>query len=365
MCAQANELPAGRIGSLADAPIRLAANQPPRPYRGGAGIARLRGGEQIDEYRPEDFIASMTEVHGGHGVGLSMLEPRVLLRDVVAEDPAAFLGPQHVACWGADSALLVKLLDTGERLFLHYHPTAEFAAVHLGAIRGKNEAWVVIGLDPGPADDSGIAYLGFNRDVTAGELTDWIRRQDSAAMLASMNRLPLALGDVLFVPAGLPHAIGRGVTLIELQEPSDLSILLEYRGFDRVDPATALLGLDLPTAVSGVDRRAFGTAELTSLVRPAVGLAPSAGHPLQLLPPLAETYFRAELLTPTTAMELDQGLSILIMLGGAGSLGWQGGELEVTVGDTVLIPYRVGVTWLRSASEDAMRAIRCRPAVPR
>jgi len=365
MCAQTHEPPGGRLDGLAEAPIRLAANQPPRPYRGGAGIARLRGGVPIDDFRPEDFIASMTEVYGGHGVGLSQLDAHTLLRDAIAEDPAGFLGPEHVACWGADSSLLVKLLDTGERLFVHYHPTAEFAAEQLGATRGKNEAWVVIGLDPGTAEGSGCAYLGFHRQVTDDELTDWVARQDSAAMLAAMNRLALGVGDVLFVPAGVPHAIGPGVTLIELQEPSDLSILLEYRGFDRVDPATALLGLDLTTAVSGVDRRAFGTAELTGLIRPAAGIAELLGRPLPLLPPAAEAYFRAELLAPSSSVELDQGMSILIVLAGTGVLGWHGGELPVTAGDTVLIPYGVGVARLHTDPDDVLRAIRCRPSAPR
>ena len=38
-------------------------------------------------------------------------------------------------------------------------------------------------------------------------------------------------GDRVFVPAGLPHAIGDGILLVELQEPSDLSVLLEWTGF--------------------------------------------------------------------------------------------------------------------------------------
>ena len=55
-----------------------------------------------------------------------------MLKDVIAADPEAFLGPEHVASYGADPALLVKLLDAGERLPVHYHPGRAFAKQHLG-----------------------------------------------------------------------------------------------------------------------------------------------------------------------------------------------------------------------------------------
>ena len=44
---------------------------------------------------------------------------------------------------------------------------------------------------------------------------------------------------MVLVPAGVLHAIGEGVLLVELQEPEDLSILLEWRGFELDGDATA------------------------------------------------------------------------------------------------------------------------------
>ncbi len=66
-------------------PLRLPPNQLHRFYRGGAHIAELRGVPHEDDYAP-------------------------------AEDPESFLGLPHVANLGADPALLVKLLDAGERV---------------------------------------------------------------------------------------------------------------------------------------------------------------------------------------------------------------------------------------------------------
>ena len=56
------------------------------------------------------------------------------MRDAVAADPEAYLGAAHVARYGASTALLVKLLDAGQRLPAHFHPGRAFAlrGVRLG-----------------------------------------------------------------------------------------------------------------------------------------------------------------------------------------------------------------------------------------
>ena len=74
-----------------------------------------------------------------------MLPDGRLLRDAVAEHAGSWLGAAHVARFGADPALLVKLLDAGQRLPVHCHPSDEFAAAHFGSRYGKTEAWIVVG----------------------------------------------------------------------------------------------------------------------------------------------------------------------------------------------------------------------------
>lgn len=209
------------------APIPLGPNQPDRPYLGGAGIAALRGLPPEDAYRPEDFVGSVTEVFAGGGTGLSRLADGRLLRDVIDAEPERFLGAAHLARFGTSTELLVKLLDTGERLFVHLHPDADFAKRELDLEHGKTEAWIIVAtraVGEEPADP--YALVGFTREVSAEEVERWVEEQDTVGMQAAMHRLELAPGDTLFVPAGLPHAIGPGVTLVELQEPTDLSVLL-------------------------------------------------------------------------------------------------------------------------------------------
>ncbi|MFP3589921.1 hypothetical protein SCB29_40900, partial [Paraburkholderia sp. SIMBA_055] len=78
-----------------------------------------------------------------------------------------WLGAEHVAAFGDDTALLVKILHTGERLFNHAHPDAGFAEAHLGVGRGKTEAWIITDTGDGGTAD---VWLGWNRDVTEDEI---------------------------------------------------------------------------------------------------------------------------------------------------------------------------------------------------
>lgn len=331
-------------------PVVLGPNQPDRPYRGGAGIAAFRGTPQPSEFSPEDFVGSTTEIFTGGGVGLSSLPSGELVRDAVAADPVGYLGPDHVRRYGASSELLVKLLDTGERLFVHLHPDGPFAAEHLALPHGKTEAWIVTAV----AGHDASASLGFTRDVSADEVEAWVDEQDAAAMLRAMHRVPLAAGSTLLVPAGMPHAIGAGVTLVELQEPSDLSILLEYSGYRDLGAADAFLGLPREVALAALDRREVTEeriAELTS------GRSEQGGTGL-LFPAEADAFFRAERVQAPA--ELDPGFAVLVVLEGSGSLSWAEGELPVAAGQTLLLPFGAGAVSLTGI----VTAVRCRPPAP-
>src|SRR5206468_12240927 len=161
--------------------------------------------------------------------------------DAIATDPSAWLGNPV-----PDTGLLVKLLDTGQRLPLHVHPDRDFARTHLASRYGKTEAWLVLDAEP-----EAVVHIGFSSDVSSAELRSWVADQDVAAMLAATNRVAVRPGDAVLCPAGTPHAIGAGILLLELQEPTDLPIMLETEGLP-IPPEDATLGLPLETALSCV-----------------------------------------------------------------------------------------------------------------
>ena len=216
----------------------------PRFYRGGPAIAALRGIEPAGDRVPEEWVGSTTTVFGEQELGLSRLPDGALLRDAVAADPVGFFGPEHAARRGADPALLVKLLDAGERLPVHVHPDGAFARELLGSPYGKTEAWIV------------VAAAGARRQ-RARRLPRGRERGDARALGARAGRgarcstrstpSTVRAGDAIFVPAGVPHAIGEGVLIVELQEPTRplhpaRVAGLRHRGRGRGEPRPGLGG---------------------------------------------------------------------------------------------------------------------------
>jgi mannose-6-phosphate isomerase len=323
-------------------PMRLPPNQLHRFYRGGARIAAFRGlAVSDDDHRPEDWVGATNAVFGDADTGLSRFEDGTLVRDAVAADPAAWLGPGR-----SETGLLVKLLDAGERLPVHCHPDRAFARRYLGSPHGKTEAWAIL------EADGATVGLGFRKEVDAETLAAWVEGQEVDELLGSLNELEVAPGDVVFVPAGLPHAIGEYIFLVELQEASDFSILLEWEGFDLDGRAGGELGLGWPTALGAVDRSAWSRDRVERLRR-----RPPDGERVPLLAREAAPFFGGERLRPAGELTLEPGFSILVVVGGSGRIESDGGGLELRRGDTVAVPHGAGACTLAGDVD----VIRCLP----
>lgn len=313
-------------------------------YAGGARIAAFRGLDLADDHAPEEWLGAVTTTFGGEasGRGLSRLDDGTLLRDAVAAEPESWLGPKHTARFGADTGLLTKLLDAGQRLPVHFHPGRAFAREHLGLAHGKTEAWVIVDAEPGAS-----VHVGFAEPVAPADVRAWMRAQDSATMLAAMREIPVAAGDAIFVPAGTPHAIGAGILLVELQEPTDLSVLLEWDGFELTEDEGHLeLGWD--RALEPLDLSGWDDARLAGL----------RAEGERLLPPAADPYFRVDRVRGGD--ELAPGFSVLVGLDGAGTLSAADTTLPFGRGDAVLLPHGAGTAVVGGD----VSGLRCRPADP-
>jgi mannose-6-phosphate isomerase len=114
--------------------------------------------------------------------------------------------------------LLIKILDAQEKLSLQVHPPAAKAA-SLGG-EPKTEMWYVTAAQPGA-----MLYVGLKRGVTRAEF----EREVQAGNVADcFHQVPVAAGDVMFLPSGRVHAIGAGLVIFEIQQNSDTT----YRVFD-------------------------------------------------------------------------------------------------------------------------------------
>lgn len=330
-------------------PLALPANQPQQFYRGGSAIAGLRGSGDDREHGPEDWVASTTTRFGQEEAGLSHLPDGRLLRSAVAADPVSWLGRRHVDAFGDSTALLVKLLDAGQRLPVHCHPSDTFAQQHLGSRFGKTEAWIVVGTSgPNP-----VVYAGFREDVPEEVVRHWVSTQDSSALLGSLNEVRVRPGDAVHVPAGTPHAIGAGVFVVELQQPTDFSITLEWEGF-LADAEAAFLGMDHEHALQTVNRGGFDERTLRSLITETGGRSDPR---VPLLADQAAEFFRADRLHPGSGLGLEPSFGVLVVLEGSGHLRHEGGSLELQRGNTVVVPHSAG----ECRVEGELTAVHCRP----
>ena len=161
-------------------------------------------------------------------------------QSVVASGPArgTTLG-RLVQEWGTDLIggaslfegrfpLLIKFLDAHDTLSVQVHPDEATAKRLGGRVRVKHEAWYVIS-----AEKDGFIYRGVRQGVDADALKKAIEEQRVESVL---KRIDVRKGHCYFLPTGTIHALGAGVTVAEIQTPSDIT----YRVYDwnRVDPTT-------------------------------------------------------------------------------------------------------------------------------
>ena len=320
-------------------PVRLQPNLVEHFYAGGARIAALRGIETTSDHQPEEWIAATVSRAGEPGVGLARTTDGDVLRDLVAADSRSWTGTRLA---DGDTGVLVKLLDAGQRLPVHVHPDRAFAALHLDCAYGKTEAWYVL-----DADDRAAVHLGWTEDVDADELARRRDDQDGDWMLDHLHRVEVRPGDGVLVPAGLPHSIGAGVFVAEVQEPTDFSILLEW-SVTTSGRDDSHLGLGFDLAMKAVTHRATSADELDRLVRRAGATDEQLGL-RSVLPPEAVPFFRLDLATGTA--DVPAGFAAVLVLDGDGELNAGDGATAVKRGDVLAVPAAAGDWTVRGDAE--------------
>jgi mannose-6-phosphate isomerase len=279
---------------------------------------------------------------GEPDLGPARLADGTLLRDAVCADPLGWLGRDDAEA--GDTGVLVKLLDAGQRLPVHVHPTREYASNHLGCAYGKTEAWFIL-----EADDDAAVWVGWREEVSRDRLSMLVETQDAEAMLALMHRIPVRPGDGVLVPGGTPHAIGAGILLVEAQEPTDQSILLERNNTTASDDEV-FLGLTRDVALSVVETGRIDVAAL----RRHTGV--DTEGLVDVLPGEAQPFFLMNLLT--RGVDVAAGFAVAVVLSGAGVLKAKNSEpIAVEHGQTLVVPAASG-NW---HVEGDARLLVCRP----
>lgn len=200
-----------------------------RAYYGGERLDAFAGKEErVRGRRPEEWIASTVTAFNAdrpdEKEGISVTEDGENFAELIAQNPTQMLGKAKAEKFGGKMSILVKLLDAGERLVIQCHPSVPFAKKEFGSQFGKTECWYIL-----EADDDANVYLGFKEGITKEYWKELFEKQDIDGMLSCLHNHPVRKGDLYFVEGGVPHAIGGGCLMVELQEPSDLMVIPERK----------------------------------------------------------------------------------------------------------------------------------------
>jgi len=236
------------------------------------------------------------------------------------EAPGETAGDQH--------PLLIKYLFTSEKLSVQVHPDDSYARAH-GYPRGKDEAWVILAADPTAAIALGTREVLTREELRAAALDGSIEQD--------LDWKAVHAGDFFYSPAGTIHAIGPGLTLVEIQQNVDLT----YRLYDYGRPRE--LHLDAGVAVAnpvpyvaphipreaGPGRTILAEGPAFVIERRTRGadgrIAAGAERPVWLVPlkgggTIGEARFEAGgvwLLDEAAALALDDGADLLLAYPGA------------------------------------------------
>ncbi len=143
---------------------------------------------------------------------------------------------------GGSLPFLAKLIDTARPLSVQLHPDDDPVA----DTPGKEEAWIILDAEPDAEVLAGLAP-GVTREAFARAVSRANAEPETCGpeLLACLNRIPARAGMVILIPARTVHAIGGGILLAEIQQPSDCTYRLHDYGSGRpIHVEQALTTLD-------------------------------------------------------------------------------------------------------------------------
>ena len=244
----------------------------------------------------------------------------ITVGELLQSNAETLMGKSTMA--GGEFPLLVKFIDAADRLSVQVHPDDSYAA-RVENDRGKTEMWYIVDADEdaeiicGLAD--GIDNVAFCELLQKGELMSALKTQKVHA------------GETYFIPAGLPHAIGKGILIAEIQQNCDLT----YRvyDYDRRGADGSLRQLHIDKACDVI--RPFSDNE-TDTIRYSRGLPASRDAVLADC-----EYFRVEKLDlheNTHTLHKNDYLRHLLITRGDGIIECDGLVYPFQRGDSILLP---------------------------
>lgn len=216
----------------AHTPLKQLPNRVWRTYQGGALIDNWKKtAPETDGSMPEEWIMSAITARGknrpeNEGLSLITTDDGVIpLKELIDSNIELYLGKALAQKYGT-TGVLIKMLDSVERLTVQVHPDKEYARTVFDSAFGKTESWYVLNTREVDGEKS-VVYMGFKKHVTKEIWKAHFDNQNIKGMLDCLHKIEVKAGDAFMIYGGVPHAIGAGCFLMEVQEPTDYTMRVE------------------------------------------------------------------------------------------------------------------------------------------
>lgn len=331
---------------------------------------RAEGGRELDKFRgvpdPHDtpngaeaWIGSVTRANGATkehpNLGCAEVElpngQRRYLFEVIQEAPEQVLGSEHVERYGNGLGILVKCLDAKRQFLLQCHPSRETAQAIWNSEFGKTECWHVLSVR-NDEKEAPYIFLGFKPNVTKEAFEAAYRNGDLEAIERMCHKFAVQPGETYYIPPGMPHALGVGCFVIEVQEPTDLTAvpipqgaLIQFR--KESNPLGVFIPIDdelyESQMLSAFDYRGLSFDEMISRTKSINQVIRNGewGDERMLIGPEQTPYFFCTMLDVKGSVQMKPTgkICIAIVTDGEGEIFFPGGRLQVKRGSELFIPY--------------------------
>ncbi len=242
------------------------------------------------------------------------------LNEIVEVYMGELVGDKVFDQFGNEFPLLIKFIDSNDWLSIQVHPD-DYLAKKRNIGFGKTEMWYML-----DATDDAELIAGFSKKTDKEE---YLQHLENKTLKEILNFEKVEKGDVFYIPAGRVHALGPGCLLAEIQQTSDTT----YRiyDWDRIDAAGMYRELHTEEALDAIDFEYHNKykTEYENKLNETNDLVDSKYYTTRIInldKPVLKNYAALDSFVIYIATEGDVNLK------------WEGGEIKLVKGETILVP---------------------------
>ncbi|NOY50410.1 MAG: mannose-6-phosphate isomerase [Chlorobi bacterium] len=258
------------------------------------------------------------------------------LNEIVEIYMGELVGDRVFDRFGNEFPLLIKFIHSNDWLSIQVHPDDELARKrNIGF--GKTEMWYML-----DADDDATLIAGFNKKT---DKEQYVHHLENKTLKEILNFEKVKKGDVFYIPAGRVHALGPGCLLAEIQQTSDTT----YRiyDWDRIDANGMYREIHTEEALDAIDF-AYHEEYKTKYDN-------KMNQTNQIVD---SEYFTTRIINLDKAViknytELDSFVIYIVTEGGL-TIKWDGGEIGVAKGETLLVPASIDNLAINPSMESSL-----------